>query len=316
MLASGTVLSLHRWPVKSLGGEPVAALRIDGRGAGGDRAQALFTDFAGTRRAMTVREVPRMLGWAAAYPQAPGEALDPDAPPLPLVTGPDGRTFAWDDPALPGALSDDLGRDVELVRDLALMPDLRDSLPITVEASHAALEDEMAQPIDLRRFRTNLHVRLDADAFAEQRWKGRRVRVGEAELELLHPVRALRDPDARPGHGREVAGAPAPARARPRDALRHQRPRRPPRDGARRRPGHRRLSAGQPRGRRPATVPCGARRRRGRRAEATARPGGAGPPRRWAPASRWASRSAQMTGRRRAASAGSLAEARRRTANI
>lgn len=199
MLASGTVLSLHRWPVKSLGGEPVAALRIDGRGAGGDRAQALFTDFAGTRRAMTVREVPRMLGWAAAYPQAPGEALDPDAPPLPLVTGPDGRTFAWDDPALPGALSDDLGRDVELVRDLALMPDLRDSLLITVEASHAALEDEMAQPIDLRRFRTNLHVRLDADAFAEQRWKGRRVRVGEAELELLHPCERCaiptRDPD-------------------------------------------------------------------------------------------------------------------------
>jgi uncharacterized protein len=199
MLASGSVLSLHRWPVKSLGGEPVAALRIDSRGAGGDRAQALFTDFAGTRRAMTVREVPRMLGWAAAYPQAPGEALDPDAPPLPLLTGPDGRRFTWDDPALAGALSDDLGREVELVRDLALMPDLQDSLLLTVEASHAALEDELARPIALRRFRTNLHLRLDAEAFAEERWDGRRVRVGEAELELLHPcVRCAiptRDPD-------------------------------------------------------------------------------------------------------------------------
>ena len=199
MLASGSVLSLHRWPVKSLGGEPVAALRIDSRGAGGDRAQALFTDFAGTRRAMTVREVPRMLRWAAAYPQAPGEALDPAAPPLPLLTGPDGRRLRWDDPALAGALSDDLGREVELVRDLALMPDLQDSLLLTVEASHAALEDELARPIDLRRFRTNLHLRLDADAFAEQRWAGRRVRVGEAELELLHPcVRCAiptRDPD-------------------------------------------------------------------------------------------------------------------------
>ena len=199
MLASGSVLSLHRWPVKSLGGEPVAAFRIDSRGAGGDRAQALFTDFAGTRRAMTVREVPRMLGWAAAYPQAPGEALDPDAPALPLLTGPDGRQFSWDDPALAGALSDDLGREVELVRDLALMPDLQDSLLLTVEASHAALEDELARPIDLRRFRTNLHLRLDAEAFAEERWAGRRVRVGDAELELLHPCERCaiptRDPD-------------------------------------------------------------------------------------------------------------------------
>jgi uncharacterized protein len=199
MLASGSVLALNRWPVKSLGGEPVDALRVDRRGAGGDRAQALFTDFAGTRRAMTVREVPRMLGWAAAYPDTPGDELDPDAPPLPIVTGPDGRRFTWDDPALAGALSDDLRREVELVRDLALMPDLQDSLLITIEASHEALERELGRPIDLRRFRTNVHVRLDAAAFAEQDWQGRRVRVGEAELELLHPCERCaiptRDPD-------------------------------------------------------------------------------------------------------------------------
>src|SRR4051794_19343252 len=133
MIAAGTVLSLHRWPVKSLAGEEVDALRIDGRGAGGDRAQALFGNRGGERRRLTVREVPRMLRWAAAYPQAPGAALDPDAPPLPVVTGPDGREYAWDDPDLAGALGDDLGRPVELVRDLALMPDLPDSLLVTVE---------------------------------------------------------------------------------------------------------------------------------------------------------------------------------------
>ena len=135
MNAAGTVISLHRWPVKSLGGEPADALRIDGRGAGGDRAQALHGIFGGKRRPLTVRQVPRMLAWAAAYPQAPGEALDPDAPPLPVLTGPDGRTWDWDDPGLPGALRDDLNRPVDLVRDLALMPDLPDSLLLTVEAS-------------------------------------------------------------------------------------------------------------------------------------------------------------------------------------
>src|SRR6185295_14016781 len=135
----------------------------------------------------------------AAYPQAPGAALDPDDPPLPVITGPDGRTWDWDDPGLPGALRDDLGRPVDLTRDLALMPDLPDSLLVTVEASRVALEAELGTPVDLRRFRTNLHVELDAAAFAEERWEGRRVRVGEAELELLHPCERCaiptRDPD-------------------------------------------------------------------------------------------------------------------------
>jgi uncharacterized protein YcbX len=198
-MAAGTVLSLHRWPVKSLGGEEVDALRIDRRGAGGDRAQALLGIFGGRRQRLTVRQVPRMLGWQASYPQAPGAELDPDAPPLPVLMAPDGRGFAWDDPALPGALRDDLGRPVDLCRDLALMPDLQDSLLVTVEASRAALEGELGHPIDLRRFRPNLHLRLDAPAFAEEGWTGRRLRVGEAELELLHPcercVIPTRDPD-------------------------------------------------------------------------------------------------------------------------
>jgi uncharacterized protein YcbX len=59
MSASGTVLSLHRWPVKSMGGEAVDALRIDGRGAGGDRAHALFDTFRGRPRRLTVRPAPR-----------------------------------------------------------------------------------------------------------------------------------------------------------------------------------------------------------------------------------------------------------------
>src|SRR4051812_6972147 len=159
-MVAGTAVSLHRWPVKSLAGEEVDVLRIDGRGAGGDRAQALTASFGGRRQRLTVRQAPRMLGWRAAYPQAPGAELDPDAPPLPLLTAPDGRELAWDAPALPGALRDDLGRPVELCRDLALMPDLQDSLLVTVEASRVALERELGRDVDLRRFRPNLHLRL------------------------------------------------------------------------------------------------------------------------------------------------------------
>ena len=197
--AAGTVLELRRFPVKSLAGERVDALRIDSRGAGGDRAQALTGIFGGARRRLTVRQVPRMLAWDAAYPDAPGDELDPNDPPLPTLTAPDGRTFRWDDPALPGALRDDLGRPVSLGRDLALMPDVPNTLLVTVEASRTSLEAELRRSIDPRRFRPNLHVRLDAPAFAEEGWVGRRLRVGNAELEVVMTCERCaippRDPD-------------------------------------------------------------------------------------------------------------------------
>jgi uncharacterized protein YcbX len=195
----GTVSSLHRWPVKSLAGEPAAALRLDARGIAGDRAHALFDEHKGAPRRLTVRQAPAMLRWAAAYPQAPGEALEPDAVPLPYVTAPDGAVFAWDDPRLPAALAAALGREVALRRDTRLMQDLGDSVLITTQATLDAVSAAIGRRLDLRRFRTNIHVELDAAAYAEESWEGRRLRIGESELELLHPcercVVPTRDPD-------------------------------------------------------------------------------------------------------------------------
>lgn len=182
--ATGTVTELHRWPVKSLAGEPVGALRVDGRGAGGDRTHALVHLHQGELQRLTAREAPRMLAWRASYD---GADVDPEAPPEPQVLAPDGTRRAWSDPELGDALSVDLGRPVVLHRDVAGQQDLADSLLLTTAASLAALEAEMGAPIDLRRFRTNLHLELDAPAYAEGAWEGRRLRIGDAELELLHP---------------------------------------------------------------------------------------------------------------------------------
>jgi hypothetical protein len=191
---TGRVVSLHRWPVKSLGGEEVSALELDRRGAAGDRAHALFDEFKGEPRRLTVRQVPRMVLWHAAYGD---RAVPLDDPPPPAVTSPHGETFAWDDPALPTALSDDLGRPVTLRRDPALMQDLPDSLLITFGASHRKVEEALG-PLDPLRWRTNLHVEADADAFAEVGWEGAVLEVGDARLELLHPcercVIPTRDP--------------------------------------------------------------------------------------------------------------------------
>lgn len=195
-MATGTVTSLHRWPVKSMGGEQVASLNVDRRGAAGDRAHAVFDEFKGAPRRLTAREAPRMLAWRAAYDgadPAPGDV--PDA----TLTAPDGRIWSTADPELPAVLGEDLGRPVQLRSDAALMPDLPDSLLVITRATHAAVRDALGGDLDVRRFRTNLLVDLDAKAYAEERWEGRTLRVGDVELELLHPcercVIPTRDPD-------------------------------------------------------------------------------------------------------------------------
>lgn len=198
---TGRVLSLHRWPVKSMGGEEVEALRVDPRGAGGDRTHAVLDDHKGAPRQLTARQAPRLLAWHARY-DVPGDVLDPAAPPQPTLTAPDGRRFAWTDPALAPALEADLdwaGRGLRLHRDVAGQQDLADSLLVTFEATRADAEGQLGRPVDLRRFRPNLHVTLDAPAWSELEWEGRRLQVGDTVLELLHPcVRCViptRDPD-------------------------------------------------------------------------------------------------------------------------
>lgn len=198
-MIQGTVVSLHRWPVKSLGGESVDALVLDGRGAAGDRSHALFDDFKDAPRRLTARQAPRMLRWHAAYPDVAPDALDPDDPPLPVLTAPDGPTYRWDDPALPGALAADLGRTVALRRDVGGQQDLRETVLITTAATHAAVDAALGD-LDARRWRTNLHVRLDdVPAYAEERWEHGRATIGDAPLALLHPclrcVIPTRDPD-------------------------------------------------------------------------------------------------------------------------
>jgi uncharacterized protein YcbX len=186
--------------VKSLAGEDADALWLDSRGVAGDRAHALYDTFKGEPRRLTVRQAPGMLRWHAAYADRPGDALRPDDVPLPILTAPDGTRFAWDDPALPQALADDLGRDVTLKRDAALMQDLNDSVLVTTQATLDAVGAQLGGELDLRRFRTNIHVVLDdAPAFAENAWEGRALQVGDVTLDLLHPcercVIPTRDPD-------------------------------------------------------------------------------------------------------------------------
>lgn len=193
---SGTVLALHRWPVKSMGGEPVETFALDRDGVAGDRAHVLYDVHRDAPRQLTARQAPRLLAWSASYGDWDGAV---GAVPPATLTDPDGRALIWDDPALPAALAQDLAREVELRVNPRGQPDLRESVLITTRATHEAIERELGRALDQRRWRTNVHVELDAPAFAEEEWEGRTLTVGAATFTVLHPCERCaiptRDPD-------------------------------------------------------------------------------------------------------------------------
>ncbi len=207
MTVDGTVRALFRWPVKSIGGEPLTAARLDGSGVVGDRAHALLDLHGATpahldRPLLTARASKRMLAWSAAYPDAPDDALCDAADVLPVLTAPDGAAWRWDDARLPERLAEDLGRSVTLERDpTGAMQDLPRSVLLTTEATRQAAETALGRPLDLRRFRPNLHLELAAEPFAEAGWEGGTMVIGDVRLELLHPCERCAIPTREPGTG-------------------------------------------------------------------------------------------------------------------
>ncbi len=184
-MPAGHVTALQRWPVKAMAGERLEALELDRWGVVGDRARAVYDVWKGAPRQVNAKVIPRLLAWSAAYPADAAPARD--TAPRPVVIDPRGTTRACDDPQLPPALAADLGRPVTLVAEPRGHQDRPATVHITIEASLRALEAALGAPVDVRRFRSNLHVELDAEPFAEERWVGRRLRVGAAELEVVEP---------------------------------------------------------------------------------------------------------------------------------
>ena len=226
-MVTGTVNRLWRWPVKSMAGEELRALSLGPRGVGGDRTHAVLHEHKGAWRPLTAREAPGLLAWHAAYPFNLDAGLDPGNPPHAIVTEPAGvRYWRWGDPHLRSALERDLGRPVRLERDTGGIPDVPGTVLVTVAGTLAALSRELGTEVDARRFRTNLHLELDAEPWGRARLgrRGDRAR-GRRPAHGGRPVRALRDPHARSGHAREVARAARAPGGGARPGLRAARPR-------------------------------------------------------------------------------------------
>jgi hypothetical protein len=117
-MADGYVQGLWRFPVLGMKGEQLRSSQVDTRGVAGDRQH--FASGPGGQ--LDAQDLPRLALWSAAYPFNPDGAIMPDRPPpFPLLTAPNGpKAWRWGDPRLLYALERDLGREVELVRDLEL----------------------------------------------------------------------------------------------------------------------------------------------------------------------------------------------------
>lgn len=171
------VLRLNRWPVKSLRGEQLSAARFDERGVAGDRAFALLDERPNRAgNVLTVRQNQTLLSWSAGYGDLP------EPPGTPTLHGPGDQRFSWDHPKLADALTESLDIPVGL-RAADGQQDRGPTVLVTFESSLRGLSEEMGAEVDLRRFRTNLHVDAELPPFAEQDWEaGATITAGEVEL--------------------------------------------------------------------------------------------------------------------------------------
>lgn len=169
----GTIATLRRFPVKSLGGELLDEAAVGWAGIVGDRQWALVRD-DGHRRFpwFTGRDFSALNNWRAAYPAG----ADPKAA-KPVVTTPDGWRGAVDDPALIERVAAESGARPRLIQ---LGRGAFDAMPVSLvsTAGHAEVEQSHGAPLDPRRFRINLTVDTDIPMRV---WEGRRLTIGDED---------------------------------------------------------------------------------------------------------------------------------------
>src|SRR5216684_5475109 len=183
-----TVAEVWRYPVKSMAGERLDSCQVAETGLEGDRRWALV-DGSPNRagKPLTIREEDRLMTYRA---RLAGGAVE--------VVAPGGEAFGMDE-SLVSRLAAQTSRPLTL-RELE-GANFDDSPILVVNlATVAAFGDEAGMDVDHRRFRANLYVTGLAPE-EELAWIGRRVAIGEAELEVVSRcercVVITKDPDTR-----------------------------------------------------------------------------------------------------------------------
>lgn len=207
-MADGEVVSLWRYPVKSMMGEELNASDVTDRGLLGDRSLALVDkETAKVVSAKNPKKWPTMFDFRAVFTAPP----QPGSPPPPVrVTLPDGATVTSDDARFAELMSTALGRPVTLATAPPSQPSLEEYWPDMAELDHQETVTDERMPagtffdlatihvlttatinrlrelypegrFEVRRFRPNIVVRPSNDDtdFVESTWVGRELRIGD-----------------------------------------------------------------------------------------------------------------------------------------
>ncbi len=217
MATVGSVVSLWRYPVKSMQGEELNASEVTEGGLRGDRAFALLDAAEGrVASAKNPRKWPHLFDFRAAYAETPrGEG---PLPPL-RITLPDGATLSDEQGDWDRALSGALGRAVSLCGAAPEAPVLEEYWPDIEGLAHRDAVTDEAMPagtffdlatvhllttatldrlrelypegrFEVRRFRPNVVVACgpEAKGFVERGWVGRGLALGDAvHLQVTGP---------------------------------------------------------------------------------------------------------------------------------
>ena len=206
MTSVGTVESLWRYPVKSMGGESLDEAFMGFSGFYGDRCYAFrnssarkgFPYLNATAQERMLRYRPRFrYAERAAKPPNLIEAMSippgvnpanagPDDMTLDVLT-PSGALVAVDDPALLEMLVEGLRGEnqLTLVRSDRALTDCRPVSLISLQTVRQ-IEAELGFSVDKRRFRANIYLNLASDyGFAEDELVGRRLRIGSHAVVMI-----------------------------------------------------------------------------------------------------------------------------------
>jgi uncharacterized protein YcbX len=206
---SGQIVSLWRYPVKSMMGEELNATTVTGRSLLGDRSFALIDAETGKiASAKNPRKWPRLFDFRASFTDLP--SAETTLPPV-RVTLPDGRAVSTQQSDFNQVLSKALEREVWLSHASMQDSNLEEFWPevegitynntVTDEAMLAETFFDLA-PIhilttstldrlrelypqgrfEVRRFRPNIVVQSAEKGFVENAWVGRTVAIGEQVL--------------------------------------------------------------------------------------------------------------------------------------
>lgn len=214
--ATASVVSLWRYPVKSMQGEEINSTVVTERGLLGDRAFALMDAEDGkTVTAKNPKKWPTMFKFRAAFTESPTVL---SVMPAVKITTPEGATLSSAEFDLNARLSENLGRAVVFAGQPPEKPHLDEYWPEDVPglpySDHVTDENTLentffdlaivhilttstidalraAYPqgrFEARRFRPNIIVDAGIEGFAENAWIGHTIRIGdEVRLEVTGP---------------------------------------------------------------------------------------------------------------------------------